>query len=170
MWVLVRTAIGTTRKSPIQNRHFDPDGTWSDSGISNPLLKFLSGSMFEGCRCDQSALRDARRPLIAQAIRRRSGVEKPSFRTLKLRFRPTISPFLRFSRSNVSLDHVNPGRGNHTESACHGDQKLCSTRRKNSCRALRDGRQDVGFVKFPTRAEISLRSVPTSTPIVIPLG
>ncbi|MQM01639.1 hypothetical protein Taro_034396 [Colocasia esculenta] len=33
---------------------------------------------------------------------------------------------------NVSLDHVNPERGNHTESACHGDGKLCSTRHENS--------------------------------------
>ncbi|MQL74753.1 hypothetical protein Taro_007118 [Colocasia esculenta] len=37
-----------------------------------------------------------------------------------------------FSASNISLDHVNPMRGNHTESACHVDGKLCSTRRENS--------------------------------------
>ncbi|MQL70700.1 hypothetical protein Taro_002988, partial [Colocasia esculenta] len=30
------------------------------------------------------------------------------------------------------LDLVNPGRGSHSESACHGNQKLCSTRRKKS--------------------------------------
>ncbi|MQL77126.1 hypothetical protein Taro_009534 [Colocasia esculenta] len=33
---------------------------------------------------------------------------------------------------NVSLDHVNLGQSNHTESACHGDHKLCSTRHDNS--------------------------------------
>ncbi|MQM07687.1 hypothetical protein Taro_040533 [Colocasia esculenta] len=43
----------------------------------------------------------------------------------------------RFSCCNVSLDHVNPGQSNHTESACHGDQKLCSTQRENSCPAMR---------------------------------
>ncbi|MQL74879.1 hypothetical protein Taro_007251 [Colocasia esculenta] len=58
-------------------------------------------------------------------------VEKPSFCTPKLRFRPTISPFPRFSRYNISLDHMNLGRGNDTESACHGDLKLCSTRHEN---------------------------------------
>ncbi|MQL90848.1 hypothetical protein Taro_023450 [Colocasia esculenta] len=42
-----------------------------------------------------------------------------------------ISPFLRFSRYNVSLDHVNPEQSNHTESAYHGDWKLCSTRCEN---------------------------------------
>ncbi|MQM20780.1 hypothetical protein Taro_053808 [Colocasia esculenta] len=35
-------------------------------------------------------------------------------------------------KCNVSLDHVNPGRSNHTESAYHGDRMLCSTRRENS--------------------------------------
>ncbi|MQL68536.1 hypothetical protein Taro_000864 [Colocasia esculenta] len=34
--------------------------------------------------------------------------------------------------SNVSLEYVNPRRGDHTESSCHGDRKLCSTRRENS--------------------------------------
>ncbi|MQL90077.1 hypothetical protein Taro_022664, partial [Colocasia esculenta] len=71
-------------------------------------------------------------PLSPQAIRRRFGVEKPSILNPKLRFRRTILPFPRFSRCNISVDHVNPGRGNHTVSACHGDRKLCSTRRENS--------------------------------------
>ncbi|MQM00670.1 hypothetical protein Taro_033405 [Colocasia esculenta] len=71
-------------------------------------------------------------PMLPRAIRRPFGVKKLSFRTPKLRFWLTISPFPRFSASNVSLDHVNPWRGNHTESACHGDRKLCSTRRENS--------------------------------------
>ncbi|MQL75585.1 hypothetical protein Taro_007948 [Colocasia esculenta] len=45
--------------------------------------------------------------------------------------KPTISLFPRFSGNNVSLDFVNPWRGNHTELACHGDRKLCSTRPEN---------------------------------------
>ncbi|MQM18152.1 hypothetical protein Taro_051139 [Colocasia esculenta] len=71
-------------------------------------------------------------PLSPQAIRCHLEVEKPSFRTPKSRFQPMISPFPRFSSSNVSLDYVNPGWGNHTESAGDGDRKLCSTRKENS--------------------------------------
>ncbi|MQL99278.1 hypothetical protein Taro_031999, partial [Colocasia esculenta] len=71
-------------------------------------------------------------PLLPQAKKRHFEVEKNSFRTLKLRFYPTISLFPQFSARNVSLDHVNPWQGDHTESAYHGDRKLCSTRRKNS--------------------------------------
>ncbi|MQM23440.1 hypothetical protein Taro_056504 [Colocasia esculenta] len=55
-------------------------------------------------------------PLLTQGIRLRFGV----------------SPFPRFSRCNVSLDHVNPRWGNHTDSASHGDRKLCSTQHENS--------------------------------------
>ncbi|MQL77114.1 hypothetical protein Taro_009532 [Colocasia esculenta] len=75
-------------------------------------------------------------PLLHQAIRCYFGVEKPSFRTPNLRFSSTISPFPRFSHSNVSLDHVNPRQSNHTKSACYGDRKLCSTRLENSCPEL----------------------------------
>ncbi|MQL92115.1 hypothetical protein Taro_024733 [Colocasia esculenta] len=55
-------------------------------------------------------------------------VEKPLFRTPKLRFQPTISLIPRFSSSSVSLDYVNRWRGQHTKSAYHGDRKSCSTR------------------------------------------
>ncbi|MQM06957.1 hypothetical protein Taro_039788 [Colocasia esculenta] len=96
--------------------------------------------------------------LLPQAIRHRFGVEKPSFRTPKLRFWLTISPFPKFFRNNVSLDHVNPRRGNHMQSGCHGDQKLCSTQRENS------------FPDFCVGAEIPPQSVCTSTPIVVALG
>ncbi|MQL99655.1 hypothetical protein Taro_032382, partial [Colocasia esculenta] len=41
--------------------------------------------------------------------------------------------FPKFSSSSVSLDYANRWRGNHTESTCHGDRKLCSTRHENSC-------------------------------------
>ncbi|MQL77118.1 hypothetical protein Taro_009536, partial [Colocasia esculenta] len=96
MWIFVLTAIRTAYESPIWNRHFDPVGAGSDSEISDPVPKFLSGCVFVGCRCDR-----IRTPLR--------------------------------SNGNVSLDHVNPGRSNHMESACHGDRKLCSTRCENSC-------------------------------------
>ncbi|MQL85907.1 hypothetical protein Taro_018439 [Colocasia esculenta] len=59
-------------------------------------------------------------------------VEKPSFRTPKLRFQSTISPFPRPSSSSVSFDYTNHWRGSHMKSTCHGDRKLCSTRCENS--------------------------------------
>ncbi|MQM01750.1 hypothetical protein Taro_034510 [Colocasia esculenta] len=71
-------------------------------------------------------------PLLPKTIRHHFGVEKPSFQTPKLRFQSTFSPFPRFSRSSVSLNYANRWRSNHTESAGHGDRKLCSTRRENS--------------------------------------
>ncbi|MQL81454.1 hypothetical protein Taro_013936 [Colocasia esculenta] len=71
-------------------------------------------------------------PLLPKALRRRFGVEKPSFRNLKLRFYPTISPIPRFSGSRDSLDYANRLRSPHREPACHGDRKLCSTHREIS--------------------------------------
>ncbi|MQL76204.1 hypothetical protein Taro_008590, partial [Colocasia esculenta] len=118
--IFVRMAIGTVLEAPIQNRHSEPVGTRSDSEIFGLRPKFLSGRVVACFRCDR----------IRTSLR--SNVEKPPFRTPNLRFQPAISPFLRFSGSNVSLDYVNLWRGNHTESACHGVQKLCSTRHENS--------------------------------------
>ncbi|MQL82296.1 hypothetical protein Taro_014766 [Colocasia esculenta] len=57
-----------------------------------------------------------------------------------------MSPFQRFSRSNISLDHVNPRRGGHTESASHGDRKLCSTRRENSSSGRRYRRTNIADI------------------------
>ncbi|MQM01399.1 hypothetical protein Taro_034153 [Colocasia esculenta] len=90
-------------------------------------------------------------PLLPRAIRLRFGVEKSSFRTPKLLFRPTISPFPRLSRSNISLDHVNPGRGCHSESACHGDWKLCSTRREKFSLGHRYGCINIADIVTPSR-------------------
>ncbi|MQL91772.1 hypothetical protein Taro_024389 [Colocasia esculenta] len=101
--IFVCMAIETVREAAIRNWHFDPVGTRLDSKISGPVPKFLSRSVVAGCRCDR-----IRTPLCSNAIRRRFGVEKSSFHTLKLRFQPTISPFPRSSGSNVSLDHANP--------------------------------------------------------------
>ncbi|MQM15470.1 hypothetical protein Taro_048412 [Colocasia esculenta] len=70
--------------------------------------------------------------LSPQDIRRHFLVKKPSFRTLKLHFQPTITPFPWFSSRTVTLDYANRWRSSHTDSACHGDLKLCSTCRGNS--------------------------------------
>ncbi|MQM19965.1 hypothetical protein Taro_052981 [Colocasia esculenta] len=56
-------------------------------------------------------------PILPRAIRRHFGVQKPSFRT-----------------PNDSLDYVNRWRSPHTEPACHGDRKSCSTLREISSR------------------------------------
>ncbi|MQM07886.1 hypothetical protein Taro_040739 [Colocasia esculenta] len=60
-----------------------------------------------------------------------------------------ISLFQRYSRSNVSLDHVNPGQGGHTESASHGDRKLCSPRRENSFPGRRYGCTNIADIVTP---------------------
>ncbi|MQL78730.1 hypothetical protein Taro_011167 [Colocasia esculenta] len=86
MRIFVRPVIETAQEAPIQNWHFYPVGTKLYSEISGPAPKFLSGSV---------------------AIRRRFGVGKPSFRTPKLCFQPMVSPFPRFSGSNVTLDYAN---------------------------------------------------------------
>ncbi|MQL96473.1 hypothetical protein Taro_029166, partial [Colocasia esculenta] len=52
MRIFVRAAIGTALDAPIRNQHFDPVGTMSDSEISCPTPKFLSGSVVASCRCD----------------------------------------------------------------------------------------------------------------------
>ncbi|MQL82455.1 hypothetical protein Taro_014916 [Colocasia esculenta] len=78
-------------------------------------------------------------PLSPQAKRHRFGVEKPSFRTPKLRFQPTISPILRFSGSSAFLDYANRWRGQHTESVYHDDQKSCSTQLEISTTSRRYG-------------------------------
>ncbi|MQM01436.1 hypothetical protein Taro_034189 [Colocasia esculenta] len=195
--IFVRAAIGTTRESPIWNQHFDTVGTrflvrrpnsspgvWSRAAdaitYGHPFaqtgITFCSviGIAYKApIRNRHSEMLVA--PLSPLSIRCHFGVEKPSFRTPKLQFRPTISTFPRFSCNNVSLDHVNPGRGNHTESACHGDRKLCSTRCGNSSpdicsrgdrnvpqvpnpeSALRPGRHKVGFGDFQSGAQIPLR-------------
>ncbi|MQM04463.1 hypothetical protein Taro_037260 [Colocasia esculenta] len=88
-------------------------------------------------------------PLLPREIRRHFGVKKLLFRTPKLRFWPTISPFQRFSHSNVSLDHVNPGWGGHTELVSHGDRKLCSTRCENSSPGRRYGCTNIVDIVTP---------------------
>ncbi|MQL88253.1 hypothetical protein Taro_020820 [Colocasia esculenta] len=57
----------------------------------------------------------------------------------RLRFWLTISPILRFSVSSLSLDYANRWRGQHTESACHGDRKSCSAQHEISSTGRRYG-------------------------------
>ncbi|MQL70228.1 hypothetical protein Taro_002496, partial [Colocasia esculenta] len=108
-------------------------------------------------------------PLFPQAIRCRFGVEKPSFRNLKLRFQPTISPI----PSSASLDYANRWWGQHTESAYHSDRKSCSTRLKISTPAKELGitfRPGIGIAYVTTirnrysetvdRALVSRNSIP----------
>ncbi|MQL85919.1 hypothetical protein Taro_018440, partial [Colocasia esculenta] len=75
---------------------------------------------------------------------------KPSFRTPKLCSQSTISPFPRFSNSSVSLDYANRWRGSNTESTCHGDRKLCSTRRENSSPGRRYGCINIADIVTPS--------------------
>ncbi|MQM21307.1 hypothetical protein Taro_054345 [Colocasia esculenta] len=51
--IFLRPAIGTAREAPIQNRHFNPVSTRSDSEISSSAPKFGSGSVVAGSRCDR---------------------------------------------------------------------------------------------------------------------
>ncbi|MQL71893.1 hypothetical protein Taro_004186, partial [Colocasia esculenta] len=87
--------------------------------------------------------------LLSLAIRRHFRVEKLSFRTPKLRFHPTISPFLTFFGGSVCLDHANCWGDLHTESTCHGDRKLCSTRHENSSPGCRYGCTNIADIVTP---------------------
>ncbi|MQM11763.1 hypothetical protein Taro_044673 [Colocasia esculenta] len=59
-----------------------------------------------------------------------------------------VTPF-GFSRNNVSVDHVNPGVGGHTESASHGDRNLCSSRHENSSPGCRYGCTNITDIVTP---------------------
>ncbi|MQL68528.1 hypothetical protein Taro_000834 [Colocasia esculenta] len=89
-------------------------------------------------------------PLLFLEIRCHFGVENPSFCTPKLRFQPTISPFLWFSGSSVSLDYANRWRGYHKESVCHGNRKLCSTRHENFFPGYRFGCTIIADIVTPS--------------------
>ncbi|MQL78336.1 hypothetical protein Taro_010759 [Colocasia esculenta] len=47
-----------------------------------------------------------------------------------------ISPIPRFSGSSDSLNYANRWQSTHTDPACHGDRKSCSTRREISTPAV----------------------------------
>ncbi|MQL86563.1 hypothetical protein Taro_019082 [Colocasia esculenta] len=58
--------------------------------------------------------------------------------------------------SNVSLDYVNPWGGNHTESACHGDRKLSSTRHENPSPDRSYGCTNIADIVTPSGLFLSL--------------
>ncbi|MQL73673.1 hypothetical protein Taro_006015 [Colocasia esculenta] len=89
-------------------------------------------------------------PLVRQARRRRFGVEKPSFRTPKLRFEPTISPIPRFFGSNDSFDYANHWRSPHAELPSHSDRKSCSTRREISSPGHEYGCPNIADIVTPS--------------------
>ncbi|MQM15034.1 hypothetical protein Taro_047971, partial [Colocasia esculenta] len=111
-----RSVIGIAYKTPIRNRHSETlVAPLLPQRRSSPLIASGDKTLFQG-----------RKTSVSHSKIAISAYDLPVSM-------PTISPFPWFSRGNVSLDHVNPGRGNHIESACHDDRKLCSTRRENSC-------------------------------------
>ncbi|MQM09802.1 hypothetical protein Taro_042681 [Colocasia esculenta] len=65
-----------------------------------------------------------------------------------------ITPFPRFFGTSVSLDYANRWRGSHTNSACHGDRKLCSTRRENSSPGRRYGCTNIADIVTPSGHEV----------------
>ncbi|MQL76817.1 hypothetical protein Taro_009217 [Colocasia esculenta] len=151
MQIFVRAVIGTASESPFRNQHFDPIETKSDSKISGLAPKFLFGSVVAGCRCDRIRTPRRQSPLIASGDKtsdvslehvnpwRSNHTESACDDDLKscssrIAYKTTIqnrhseAPVTTYCLSDVSLDHANPWRGNHTESACDGDRKSCSTR------------------------------------------
>ncbi|MQM23753.1 hypothetical protein Taro_056821 [Colocasia esculenta] len=109
-------------------------------------------------------------PLLPQVIRRRFGVEKPSFRTPKLRFEPTISPIPSSDsvdyvnrwrsphaeppshsdrKSSDSVDYANRWRSPHAEPPSHSDRKSCSTRREISSRGRGYGCPNIADIVTP---------------------
>ncbi|MQM22080.1 hypothetical protein Taro_055130, partial [Colocasia esculenta] len=85
-------------------------------------------------------------PLLPQAIRCHFGVEKPSFRTPKLRFQPTITPI----PCSDSLDYANRWRSPHAEPPNHSDRKSCSTRREISSRGRGYGCPNIADIVTPS--------------------
>ncbi|MQM14349.1 hypothetical protein Taro_047286, partial [Colocasia esculenta] len=142
--ITFRSGIGIAYVTTIRNRHSETVDRALISWNSIPGLKFHRGAIAYKTPIRNRHLETPVAPLLPQVIRRHFGVEKPSFRTLKLRFQPTISPIPRFSGSSASLDYANRWRGQHTESAYHGDRKSCSTRLKISTQV-----QDMGARTSP---------------------
>ncbi|MQL76099.1 hypothetical protein Taro_008475 [Colocasia esculenta] len=142
--IFVRIVIATAREVPIRNRHFDPVGTRSDLEISGPVPKFISGSVVAGY--DAIAYGHP----LAQ-----TGITFSSFIGIAykapIRNRNSEALVTPYCLSNVSLDHVNPWRGNHTESSGHSDRKLCSTPRENSSPGCRYGCTNITDIVTPSK-------------------
>ncbi|MQL86689.1 hypothetical protein Taro_019226 [Colocasia esculenta] len=73
-------------------------------------------------------------PFDRTGISVRTGIETACEALIRNRhfYPPTIAPIPRVSGSSYSLDYANRWRSPHTDPACHGDQKSCSTRREIS--------------------------------------
>ncbi|MQL82454.1 hypothetical protein Taro_014917, partial [Colocasia esculenta] len=135
--ITFRPVIQISCKTPIQNRHSKAPVT--PLSLQTPIWNRHSEAPVA--------------PLSPQAIRCRFGVKKPLFRTPKLQFQPTIFPIPRFSGRSPSLDYMNRWRGQHTESAYHGDWKSCSTRLEISTPAKELGitfRPSIGIANVTT--------------------
>ncbi|MQM05998.1 hypothetical protein Taro_038816, partial [Colocasia esculenta] len=87
-----------------------------------------------------------RRPNSSPGAGRHFGVEKPSFRTPKLRFKPTISPI----PSSDSLDYANHWWSQHAEPPSHSDQKSCSIRPENSSPGCGYGCPNIADIVTPS--------------------
>ncbi|MQL88254.1 hypothetical protein Taro_020821 [Colocasia esculenta] len=53
--------------------------------------------------------------------------------------------------ASVSLDYANHWRGQHTESACRGDRKLCSAQHEISSTGRRYGCPNIADIVTPSR-------------------
>ncbi|MQL75140.1 hypothetical protein Taro_007537, partial [Colocasia esculenta] len=70
--------------------------------------------------------------------------------------KPTISMIPRFSGSSASLDYANRWRGQHMESAYHGDRKSCSTRIEISTPGRRYGCTNIADIVTPSAKELGI--------------
>ncbi|MQL68573.1 hypothetical protein Taro_000827 [Colocasia esculenta] len=136
--ITFRPGIGVACVTTIQNRH-----------SKTVDMALVSWDSVLGVKFRRGACVLVHRSSYPSAIRRRFGVEKPSFRTPKLRFRPTIALIPRFFGSSVSLDYANRWRGQHMESACHGDRKSCSAQHKISSTGRRYGCTNIADIVTP---------------------
>ncbi|MQL99048.1 hypothetical protein Taro_031762 [Colocasia esculenta] len=69
---------------------------------------------------------------------------------------PTIYPIPRFSGNSASLDYANRWRGQHTESAYHGDRKSSSTRLEISTPSRRYGCTNIADIVTPFAKEMGI--------------
>ncbi|MQL99399.1 hypothetical protein Taro_032121, partial [Colocasia esculenta] len=159
-----RSAQGRIRRFPIRRPNSSPGG-WSRAADAIAYGYPFTQTGITFCSVIEIAYKTPIQnrhsetlvtPLSPHVIRHHFGVVKPSFRTPKLRFRPTMSPFQRFSHNNVYLDYMNPWRGGHTESGSRGDRKLCSTRHENSSTGRRYGCTNIADIVTPSGRELAI--------------
>ncbi|MQL90973.1 hypothetical protein Taro_023572 [Colocasia esculenta] len=135
--IFVRPAIGTARKAPIQNRHFDPPTISPIPRFSVSRASLDYANHWRGQHTESSYHGDRKscstRLEISTTGRTRIFVRSAIGTTRKAPIQnrhfdpPMISTIPKFSGSSASLDYANRWRGHNTESAYHGDRKSCST-------------------------------------------